>query len=208
MREHNSRTAASISTLIVAVCLAQSCVAYKLSSSLLDAGQNGQASVFLQTLVLGVDRSADGAQSFELKRFVGDLTKAGVFKSVEYMDRLAHPDLVLTSFSYKETAPYEACPLGFAGEVMTIATAGLVPQICHAKAQVSFGVYSPADERQRRSLLLSYNKDTIFGWLAVFYIPSSAWSAQPEKDERAKLLKAFFLGHAPDLESMVQKPAR
>lgn len=159
-----------------------------------------------QNLVLGIGSPLDKSQSFELSRFVEDLKKTGLFKAVDYNDRVAGADLMLTSFSYKETDPYEACPLGLAGQLVTIGTVGLVPQICNANNEISFVLYSPKDKDdvQKKKFSFAYETKTILGWAALFYTPSSSWSAQPSKNERADLLKAVFLHEAPEIQKILR----
>jgi hypothetical protein len=157
-----------------------------------------------QTLVLGIGSPLDKSQSYELSRFVEDLKKTGLFKAVDYRDRVARADLILSSFSHKETDPYEACPLGFVGQILTVGTAGLIPQICNSNNEISFVLYSAKDELQKKTFSFAYQTQTILGWAALFYTPSSAWSAKPSKNERPNLLKAVFLHEAPDIEKMLR----
>ena len=157
-----------------------------------------------QGLVLGIGTPLDKSQSFELSQFVDDLKKMGLFKAVDYNDRVASADLMLSAFSYKKTDPFDACPLGFAGQLLTIGTIGLVPQICNANNEVSFVLYSPKDDLRKKTFSFSYQTKTILGWAALFYTPSSAWSAKPSKDERAILLKAVFLHEAPEIQQILR----
>jgi hypothetical protein len=188
----------------LAACLLHGCAAYKLSSPLLPLEEQQGGKSMFQNLVLGIGSPLDKSQSFELSRFVEDLKKMGLFKAVDYNDRVADADLMLSSFSYKETDPYEACPLGLAGQLVTIGTVGLVPQICNANNEISFVLYSPKDDVQKKKFSFAYETKTILGWAALFYTPSSSWSAQPSKNERADLLKAVFLHEAPEIQKILR----
>jgi hypothetical protein len=190
--------------VVLAACFVHGCAAYKLSSPLLPLEEQQGGKAMFQSLVLGIGSPLDKSQSFELGRFVDDLKKTGLFKAVDYNDRVAAADLILTSFSYKETDPFEACPLGLAGQIVTIGTIGLVPQICNANNEVSFVLYSPKDDLRKKKFSFAYQTKTILGWAALFYTPSSAWSAQPSKNERADLLKAVFLHEAPEIQKMLR----
>jgi hypothetical protein len=188
----------------LAVCFLHGCAAYNLSSPLLPLEEQQGGKSMFQSLVLGIESPLDKSQSVELGRFVDDLKKTGLFKAVDYDDRVAGADLMLTSFSYKETDPFEACPLGLAGQLVTIGTVGLVPQICNANNEISFVLYSSKDDVQKKKFSFAYQTKTILGWAALFYTPSSTWSAKPSKNERADLLKAVFLHEAPEIQKMLR----
>ena len=184
------------------LCYVQGCAAYNLSSPLLTPAPRGGQSTF-QNLVLGIGPPLDKSQTYELGRFVEDLRKMKLFKAVDYSDRLERPDLVLSSFSLKETDPYQACPMGFVGQILTVGSAGLIPQICNSTHEVSFDLYSPQDDLKKTTFSFTYQTRTILGWAALFYVPSADWSAQPSKDERANLLKSVFLHEAADIQKML-----
>jgi hypothetical protein len=189
--------------LVLALCFLHGCAAYNLSSPLLVPKDEEGLSTF-ENLVLAIGAPLDKSQSYELGRFVEDLRKTGLFKAVDYSDRVARADLILNSFSYKETDPYEACPLGFVGQILTVGSAGLIPQICSSNNEVSFELYSPKHDVQKKTISFAYQTKTILGWAALFYTPSSAWSAQPSKNERANLLKAVFIQAGPDIEKILR----
>jgi hypothetical protein len=190
--------------MVLAACLVHGCAAYKLSSPFLPLQENETGKLMFQSLVLGIESPVDKSQSYELGRFVDDLKKAELFKAVVYTDRVAPPDLILSSFSHKETDPYEACPLGIAGQILTMGTVGLIPQFCNLKNEVSFVLYSPKDGLQKKTVSFAYQTHTILGWVALFYTPSSAWTAKPSKNERPNLFKAVFLHEAPDIQKMLR----
>jgi hypothetical protein len=190
--------------VVLALCFVNGCAAYNLSSPLLPPEEHEGGKSMFQNLVLGVGSPLDKSQSYELSRFVEDLKKTELFKAVDYNDRVARADLILNSFSYKETDPYEACPLGFVGQILTVGTAGLSPQICNSNNEVSFVLYSPKDDLQKKTFSFAYQTKTILGWAALLYTPSSAWSAKPSKNERANLLKAVFIHAGPDIQKMLR----
>ncbi len=192
-------------TAIVLVPLMSGCVAYQLASPLLPLQTSQKNEQAFQTVVLGVESPADAAQSYELGKFVEDLNKTRLFKEVQYKTTgVAGSDLILSSFSYRETNPYQACPLGFAGEILTIGTVGLVPQICKSDNEISFILYSPKNEQQKKTVSFAYQTQSIMGWVALLYMPSSSWKAMPSKDERADLVKAVFSQEAIDIQRMLR----
>jgi hypothetical protein len=194
----------AILRVVLAACLLHGCAAYKLSSPFLPLDEHERGPVMFQNLVLGIGSPLDNSQSYELSKFVEDLKKTGLFKAVDYNDRVGRADLILSSFSHKETDPHEACPLGIVGQVLTMGTAGLIPQICNSNTEVSFVLYSPKDDLKKKTFSFAYQTHTILGWAALLYTPTSAWSAQPSKNERAELLTAVFLHEAPDIQKMLR----
>jgi hypothetical protein len=190
--------------VVLSVSLVSGCVAYKFASPLLPLRESEKGEQMFQGLVLGIDSPADPAQSYELGRFVEDLNRTGLFKAVQYTNGRVRGDLILASFSYRETNAYEACPLGFAGQILMMGTVGLIPQICNSKNEISFLLYSPRHAQQKKSVSFTYQTHSIFGWAALLYTPSSAWTAKPSKDERANLLKAVFFREAPDIQTILR----
>lgn len=190
--------------VMLALCFIQGCAAYNLSSPLLPSESQDESRWIFANLVLAVGPPLDNSQSFELSRFVEDLRKTGLFKAVDYKERIPDADLILSAFSYKETDPFEACPLGFVGQVLTVGSAGLIPQICTSKNEVTFALYSPKHEGEEKKVSFVYQTKTILGWAALFYTPSAAWTAQPSKYERANLLKSVFLHEQADIQKMLR----
>ncbi len=193
--------------IAVGLCasLLSGCVAYQFASPLLPLPENQKSEQIFQTVVLGVAAPADPSQSYELRRFVEDLNKARLFKTVQYNNTngVSRPDLVLGSFSYKETNAYQACPLGFAGQILTIGTVGLIPQVCNSKNEISFVLYSPGHEQQKKTVSFEYQTHSIMGGVALLYTPTSTWQTMPGKDERANLLKAVFFHEAADIQEIL-----
>lgn len=190
--------------VVLSVTFLNGCVAYKFASPLLPISENETGEQTFQNLVLGVDLPADPSQSYELGKFVEDLKKTKLFKSVRYTDSAVRADLILGSFSYRGTNAYQACPLGFVGQIVTVGSGGLIPQICNSKNEISFVLYSPRHAQQRRTVSFTYQTHTIFGWIALLYTPSSAWKARPSKNERADLLKAVFLRQAAEIQKSLR----
>lgn len=182
----------------------QGCVAYQFSSHVLPGQENGAPRASLQSLVLGVEAPSTREVSYNLEKFVENLNLTRVFKSVEYLDRLPTADLVLSSFSYRETNPYQACLLGFEGQLLTIATIGLLPQICRGEHEVSFLLYSPKSREQGKTVSFTYQTRSILGWVALLYLPSSNWSARPLKEQYPNLLKAVFSRDAEDIARLLK----
>lgn len=193
---------------ILSVPLMSGCVAYQLASPLLPLEASQKSEQLFQTVVLGIDSPTEPSQSYELGKFVEDLSKAGLFKSVQYKSNgVARSDLILGSFSYRETNPYQACPLGFAGQILTIGTVGLIPQICKSNNEISFVLYSPRHEQQKKTVSFAYQTHSIMGWVALLYTPSSAWKSMPSKNERTDLVKAVFFHEAADIQQILRPPS-
>lgn len=182
----------------VPFCVLSGCVAYNFSSGFLPLPQNQPQAMF-QNLVIGIEPVADKSQSYNLEKFVDDLRKSGLFKSVGYLEKVSAADLVLTSFSYKGEDPYRACLLGFEGQIAMIATVGLVPQVCKSEYEVSFVLYAPKNKQKKKPISFSYQTRSIVGWAALFYTPSAEWSFKPEKEQYSQLLKAVFYKEGDDI---------
>ena len=182
----------------------QGCVAYQFSSDFLRGQQDGAPRATLQELVLGVEAPPTREQAYNLERFVEYLNHSRIFKAVGHLDRLSTADLVLSSFAYRETRPDQACLLGFEGQVLTMATLGVLPQICKAEHEFSFLLYSPKNRHQSKTVHVTYQTRSILGWVAFFYLPLPTWTAQPQKDQYPNLLKAVFSREAEDIERLVK----
>ena len=205
MRGNNRLTLWWNVAIILSASALSGCVAYQLASPLLPVQASQKSEEIFHTVVLGIDSPADTSQSFELRKFVEDLNKTGLFKAVQYRtNSITRSDLILGSFSYRETNPYQACPLGFAGQILTIGTVGLIPQICKSNNEISFVLYSPRDEQQKKTVSFAYQTHSIMGWVALLYTPSSAWTAMPSKNERADLVKAVFFHEAADIQRILR----
>lgn len=188
-------------SLAGAIFVSSGCVAYKFSSAYLPMRGEKQTAI-LQNLVLDVE-STDPSQSYELEKFVAALKQTGLFKKVVYRDRPSRPDLVLTAFSQSETDPYEACPLGFAGQIIMLGTAGMIPQTCKAEHRVSFVLYAPGRARQKKTVSVEYETRSVVGWAALFLTPSADWSTQPSEERYPKLLQAVFDRESPAIEELL-----
>jgi hypothetical protein len=189
--------------LMLTVCVLYGCVAYTLSSPLLPLQENEESRVMFHKLVLGVE-STDKSQSYDLEKFMDALKKTALFKEVGYVDRLSSTDLILTSFFYKAGDPYRACSLGFEGQMITVVTIGLIPQICKTEYQLSFGLYSPKDDQQKKTLSFGYETRSVLGWAALFYTPSSDWTAGPDDERYLDLLKAVFYRARNDIQKLLE----
>ena len=190
--------------LILSTATTYGCVAYKFSGDHLPLAEHEARRAIFESLVLGVQRPSEKAQSYDLEKFIENLKKSQIFRAVEYVDKLSATDLILRSFFQKGTSPYQACLLGFEGQLLTMATGGLLPQICKADYEVSFDLYSPKNEQQRKTISFEYQTRSIMGWLAVFYLPSSRWSAKPLEDEYPTLLKSVFYRQADDIQQLLK----
>jgi hypothetical protein len=189
---------------ILALSVVSGC-AHNVSSDLLRVQPNSAAGTVFQTLVLGVDPPRDSSQTYQLEKFVEALREARLFKTVEYPNRLSSADLVLTSFSFYTTNPLRACLLGFEGQVLTIGTLGLFPQICKSELQVSFVLVPRRDKRLRKPLSLTYETRSIMGWAALFYLPFREWTAKPPKERTPEIVKKAFHREAGGIQKLLQQ---
>ncbi|HZD39146.1 MAG TPA: hypothetical protein VE131_00395 [Terriglobales bacterium] len=190
-------------SLAATIFICTGCVAYQFSSAYLPAPGEERNSEVFQNLVLGVE-STDPSQSYQLEKFMAALKKTGLFKEVLYKDRLSRADLILTSFSETETDPYEACPLGFAGQILMVGTGGLVPQTCKAEHRLSFVLYAPHQSQHKKSFSIEYETRSIVGWAALFLMPSADWTSQPSEERYPNLLQAAFSREAPAIEGLLR----
>jgi hypothetical protein len=189
---------------VLALSLISGC-AHNISSDLLHLQPNAAAGTVFQTLVLGVDPPKDSSQTYQLEKFVEALREARLFKAVEYPHRLSSADLILTSFSFYTTNPLRACLLGFEGQLLTIGTLGLFPQICKSELQVSFVLVPRRDKRLRKPLSLTYETRSIMGWAALFYLPFREWTANPPNERRPDIVKNAFHREADDIQKLLQQ---
>ncbi len=192
-------------SLITSIFVLSGCVAYRFSSDYLPLQESEKSKAMFQELVLGVELT-DRAQSYELERFMAALQKTGLFKEVQYLDRLSRADLILTSFFQTDTDPYQACPLGLAGQVLTMGSVGLIPQVCKSEHRVTFVLYSPGtkEHQEKKTLLVNYQTHSIVGWAALFFMPSADWSTQPSEERYPNLVKAVFHREADNLRRLLR----
>lgn len=190
-------------SLITSFVVCSGCVAYKFASDDFPMRERERRQAIFKNLVLGVE-STDKSHTYELEKFIVALKKTGLFKDVAYRDRLSRSDLILTSFSQTGTNPYEACLLGPAGQILMIGTGGIIPQVCNAEYLVSFVLYAPSKKAQQtKRVSVKYETHSIVGWVALFYIPSADWSAQPSEERYPELLKAVFARESAAIQELL-----
>ena len=193
-----------IVSLITSILTSSGCVAYKFSSEYPPIGAHERSQANFEKLVLGVELT-DQAQSYELGTFVAALKKTGLFKEVEYLDRVPEADLILTSFSQTGTNPQDACPMGLAGQVLLVGSGGIVPQVCKTEHVVSFVLYAPNKKMQQtRNLSVKYEIRSVVGWAALFYMPSADWTAQPSEERYPDLLKKVFARESNGIQGLLK----
>lgn len=180
------------------------CVAYNLSSEVLPLKASQAHEARFQNLVLGIELPGDKLPAYQLEKLVESLRESSLFKSVEYMNRAPTVDLVLTQFSFKGEDPYGACVLGFEGQILTIATMGLVPQICQTEYEMAFALYAPKDKQKKKTFSFAYTTRSVVGWAALFYAPSNEWKFQPAREQYSDLLKAVFYREAEDIKRLLR----
>jgi len=93
------------SVLILSMCIVYGCVAYNFSSDFLPLEENQARKAMFQSLALGVERPPDKPESYDLGKFLENLKKSEVFRTVAYVDGVSITDLVLTSFFFRGTNP-------------------------------------------------------------------------------------------------------
>jgi hypothetical protein len=204
MRNHNLAKVGAGLMLILSTCGIYGCVAYQFRSEFPPLAENEPHKAMFQDLALGIERPSGKAQMYDLEKFLNDLRQSQIFRAVDYVEKISTTDLVLTSFASKGTNPYHACLLGFEGQLLTYATFGLLPQICKADHEVSFDLYSPKNQQQKKTISFRYQTRSVLGWAALFYLPSSDWSAKPLKDEFATLLRSGFDRQANDIQQLLK----
>ena len=204
-RGRDIRKAGVSFSLITSICVLSGCVAYKFSSDDFPMREHEQSQAIFQNLVLGVELT-DKSQSYQLEKFIAALKKTGLFKEVEYIDRLSRADLILTSFLQAGTNPYEACPLGLAGQILMIGTVGIIPQVCKSEYLVSFVLYAPGkkEHQQKKKLSVHYQTRSIVGWAALFYTPTADWTVQPSEERYPNLVKSVFYREADDVQRLLR----
>lgn len=188
--------------LILSVSLSYGC-AHNLSSDLLPLDEHKSNGAVFHDLVLAIDEPADKAQSLELEKFVEALRSADLFKAVDYKERLASSDLVLSLFAYKSSDPFDACLMGFEGQILTIGTFGIFPQVCESEYQVSFVLYAARGGNQKQ-ISLGYRTRSIVGWAALFYNLSPDWTVMPEKGKDTELVKSLFYREANEIQRLAR----
>jgi hypothetical protein len=179
------------------------CFAHKFSSSLLPFKEDETTKTVFHEVVVAVAEPI--SKSYELPKFIDALQKLSLFKEAGAIDGLSRPpDLILDSWAYEgERDPFKNCTLGFEGEMLTIGTAGLIPQICESSHRVSFDLYSPKIKK-KISVAFAYETGGAIGWAALFYNASSEWSAKAPEQQYQELLKAVFYQHADEIQDLLR----
>ena len=179
------------------------CFAHKFSSPLLPFEEDDKTNVAFQDIVVAV--AAPVSESYELTKLIDALQKSRLFKEAGAMDQLSRsPDLVLDSWIYEgEKDPLKNCSLGFEGEMLTIGTAGLIPQICERRHSVSFDLHSSKSKKTFR-ITFVYETGGALGWAALLYNASPEWSAMSPEQRYQDLLKAVFYKHADAIQGILR----
>jgi hypothetical protein len=182
-------------TLILSGLIFGGCFAHKFSSPFLPFKEDDKTNAAFQEIVLAV--AAPVSESYELTKLIDALQKTHLFKEAGAIDQLSRPpDLILDSWLYEgEKDPFKNCSLGFEGEMLTIVTAGLIPQICERRHSVSFDLYS-SKSKKTLHIAFAYETGGAVGWAALFFNASPGWSAKTPDQRYQDLLKAVFYKHA------------
>ncbi|HEX2229013.1 MAG TPA: hypothetical protein VHM64_17905, partial [Candidatus Binatia bacterium] len=176
-------------TLILNSLIFGGCFAHKFSSPLLPFKEDDEANAAFRDMVVAV--AAPVSESYELTKLIDALQKTQLFKEAGAIDQLSRPpDLILDSWVYEgERDSFSNCSLGFEGEMLTIGTAGLIPQICERRHSVSFDLYSSKNKKTVQ-IAFAYETGGAVGWAALFYNASPEWSAKAPAPRYQDLLKA------------------
>jgi hypothetical protein len=191
-------------TLILSGLILGGCFAHKFSSPLLPFKEDDKTNAAFQDIVVAV--AAPMLESYELTKLIDALQKIRLFKEAGAIDQLSRPpDLILDSWFYEgERDPFKNCSLGFEGEMLTIGTAGLIPQICERRHSVSFDLYS-AKSKKTLQIAFAYETGGALGWAALFYNASPEWSATAPEQRYQDLLKAVFYKHGDAIRDLLQQ---
>ena len=179
------------------------CFAHKFSSSLLPFKDDEKTKTAFQEVVVALAEPI--AESYELTKLTAALQKTSLFKEAGAIDQLSRPpDLILVSWFYEgERDPFKNCSLGFEGELLMIATAGLIPQICESRHRVSFDLYSPKTKKNI-SVTFAYETGGAVGWAALLYNASSDWTVTAPEKQYQDLLKAVFYQRTHEIQNLLQ----
>ena len=189
--------------LILSTLLFGGCFAHRFSSPLLPFKEDEKAKVIFQEIIVAV--AAPVSESYELTKLIAALQKASLFKEAGAIEQLSRqPDLILDLWFYEgEKDPFKNCSLGFEGEMLTISTAGLIPQICEWRHSVAFNLYS-SKTKKNISISFAYETGGAVGWAALFYNASSDWTTRPPEQQYQDLLKAAFFQNADEIRSLLR----
>ncbi len=179
--------------LLLVVCVS-GCFAHSVQSPMLTVPEHVQITARLKQTVLAIESPNSESNRNKVDRVITDLDEAGLFQEVGYRERLTRaPDLILTSLEIQETHFMKACSLGFEGEMITIGTVGLIPQICRSSHVIIFQLSRAGDER-KVDIRVTYEQGSVMGWVALAYNLSSQWTwmAQPQEQKLNLVWKAAF----------------
>jgi hypothetical protein len=87
--------------------------------------------------------------------------------------------------------------------MLTIATAGLIPQICKERHRVSFDLYSPKSIK-KMSVTFDYETGSALGWAALLYNLSSDWTSTRPEEAYRDLLKSVFYQRADEIQALLR----
>ena len=169
------------------------CFAHKFSSSLLPFKDDEKTKTAFQEVVVALAEPI--AESYELTKLTAALQKTSLFKEAGAIDQLSRPpDLILVSWFYEgeRGKKYKNCSLGFEGELLMIAIAGLIPQICESRHRVSFDLYSPKTKKNI-SVTFAYETGGAVGWAALLYNASSDWTVTAPGETISRFVKGSIL---------------
>jgi hypothetical protein len=163
------------------------CFARKVSSPLLSTQKNPDDITKFENIVLAVDPPKKESDRYVVDDVVEHLRKTGFFKEVGYKNKLkVVPELFLTSLERNGNNLFEGCSLGFEGEMITIGTVGLIPQICHRFHIISFQL-SNLNKEESVHIRITYERESVMGWVTLIYNLSPEWTWMPQPQERKEI---------------------
>ena len=164
------------STILICILCLQGCFAAKFKCKPVTPQSNNSNIYALSGLTVLIDIESAERQKEVLK----DLRNAGIFKEVFTPDNNSKhstpPDLVLIKdIKTCDKRGDSSCSLGYFGEMFTIYSFGLLPQICENECHEKYVLLSPL-RGKTVEISVNYEAGTVLGLAAIFYSLSPDWT--------------------------------
>jgi hypothetical protein len=185
----------------MALSVLSGCAANKLTSPLLTEISNAENRIDLRNISL----LTEPPQDTRFEKMIDKLQAAKIFKEVDYANQIKNkPDLILTLIDKKETPDFfHACSMGFEGGIVTVATLGLIPQICHQQQTYYFKISSPGNNKSIE-MNIPIERKSIFGWLGLLYNISPHWTWRYPEDKEQNLLITVIEQKPNEIANLLQ----
>lgn len=173
----------------------------KLTSSLLTEISNTESRINLRSISLLTEPPQDS----RFEKMIDKLQATRIFKEVDYANQIKNkPDLILTLIDKKETPDFlHACSMGFEGGIVTVATLGLIPQLCHQQQTYHFNIASPENNKSIE-MNIPIERKSIFGWLGLLYNISPHWTWRYSEDKEQNLLITVIEQRSNEIVNLLQ----